>query len=499
MTTSFSCRSRTIQVSTAEAALALNGTIAQSLRQRSSVFYWQHSAQERSLREAVCTKNRGWHLRSFGSHGRWAQAARERCLDVQHWQELSSCKAFAMEDLKAEWRRAHGVNSSVRGAGWWRWKPYYLLQELRTLPMDDVLVHADYDLVLKGRPAALFCIGQKCAYEHECRPHAMPTPPHRHATAYASFTVNLRSGSAPIGVAAFHMPCLTDRAWTKREAAAAFHASDSMLDTAQLYAGLVILRRTEFTERFLSDWLELTTRGELATDSLGSAQDAHFIAHRHDQSLLSLLAKQRGIKSYPLPTAGHDVHAMHCDTDQLCEMHSLSLVPHTLPLAVPLAFSLSATSSHAHSTRTGSRHLELGNGSLSSYLPLAVAKLPPFSAHQGLPQRRVRASAIYIHPDLHPQTNLRSRTRISHACTYITVTSPTPPLLRTTSAGISRTTRRWATSATRWSTARPKSLTMAWCHWQTTCSRMQSCARWRQRGTSKRRSCRHSAHRGRAG
>ena len=49
--------------------------------------------------------------------------------------------------------------------------------------------------------------------------------------------------------------------------------------------------------------------GELATDRLepGVAQDASFVEHRHDQSLLSLLAKKRGLKSYPLPTTTHDV------------------------------------------------------------------------------------------------------------------------------------------------------------------------------------------------
>ena len=49
--------------------------------------------------------------------------------------------------------------------------------------------------------------------------------------------------------------------------------------------------------------------GELATDQLepGVAQDASFVEHRHDQSLLSLLAKKRGLKSYPLPTTTHDV------------------------------------------------------------------------------------------------------------------------------------------------------------------------------------------------
>lgn len=37
------------------------------------------------------------------------------------------------------------------------------------------------------------------------------------------------------------------------------------------------------------------------------AQDASFREHRHDQAILSLVAKRRGLKSYPFPTAQHDV------------------------------------------------------------------------------------------------------------------------------------------------------------------------------------------------
>jgi hypothetical protein len=199
--TDFTCRSRTLKLPPAEAALALNQQIEPQLRARSPIYYWRHGqpAQERSRREAVCTKKGGWHLRSFGSHDWWAQAAREQC-DAARWRDLDSCKAFSLQDLPEDWRRANGVNSSSRGAGWWRWKPFYLLRELRTLAQGDVLVHADYDLVLAKRPHALWCLGQ----------------------------------SAARGIAAFHMPCLTDRAWCKREVASALNATDAMLDTTQV-------------------------------------------------------------------------------------------------------------------------------------------------------------------------------------------------------------------------------------------------------------------------
>ena len=57
-----------------------------------------------------------------------------------------------------------------------------------------------------------------------------------------------------------------------------------MLDTVQLYAGLVVLRKTPFALRFVREWLAWATEGELITDAWQPArQHAGFQQHRHDQ------------------------------------------------------------------------------------------------------------------------------------------------------------------------------------------------------------------------
>ena len=78
--TNFTCRRRDMLLTPDEAALALGGTIAPSLRQRSSSYYWRAVSQDSQAKhEAICTKRAGWHLRSFGSHANWALAAEEKC------------------------------------------------------------------------------------------------------------------------------------------------------------------------------------------------------------------------------------------------------------------------------------------------------------------------------------------------------------------------------------------------------------------------------------
>jgi hypothetical protein len=78
--TNFTCRRRDMLLNADEAALALGGTIAPSLRQRSASYYWRAVSKDTQAKhEAICTKRAGWHLRSFGSHANWALAAEEKC------------------------------------------------------------------------------------------------------------------------------------------------------------------------------------------------------------------------------------------------------------------------------------------------------------------------------------------------------------------------------------------------------------------------------------
>jgi hypothetical protein len=287
-----SCRGRSLNLTADHAALARDGEISLRLRRRSSAFYWQTSDQRQSRHEALCTKRARWHLATFGSHAGFAYQASQRCRAAlrSRCRCVDACTNDTLATLPATWAVEHHVNSATRGAGWWRWKPYLILQRLLALADGDVLVWHDYDLLLGHDPKALFCLAQNSAN----------------------------------GVAAFHFPCLAERFWTKRELATAMLAdnsdADAMLDSAQIYGGLLAFRRTPFSLGFVREWLAWTTRGNFSTDGFDAQrQDAGFVEHRHDQSILSLLAKRHRIKSFPMPNKEHDVRdvwawdAGYCD------------------------------------------------------------------------------------------------------------------------------------------------------------------------------------------
>ena len=63
----------------AEFSLAHDGVISPDLKRRSSSYYWQTAAQERSRHELICEKTTRWHILTFGSHGNYWELAKRKC------------------------------------------------------------------------------------------------------------------------------------------------------------------------------------------------------------------------------------------------------------------------------------------------------------------------------------------------------------------------------------------------------------------------------------
>ena len=81
------------------------------------------------------------------------------------------------------------------------------------------------------------------------------------------------------------------------------------------------LGKTPFALRFLREWLQWATSGEHITDAWDpERQYAGFQQHRHDQSILSLLAKRHRLKTFPLPTAAHDTRDIWAWDAGYCEI-----------------------------------------------------------------------------------------------------------------------------------------------------------------------------------
>ena len=98
----------------------------------------------------------------------------------------------------------------------------------------------DYDLLLGQDSSALYCLGQNAQH----------------------------------GVAAFHMPCFTERAWTKRELADALGADDAMLDSVQAAGAEAALFEMRIPSNYGATY---TDRFRAAFTRVAEAEDAVLI------------------------------------------------------------------------------------------------------------------------------------------------------------------------------------------------------------------------------
>lgn len=76
-------------------------------------------------------------------------------------------------------------------------------------------------------------------------------------------------------------------------------------DSKQLLGGINLWKKTPFTIAFLEEWLHYCLDSRIITDvpnSLGKNNYPEFKAHRHDQSVFSLLCKKYNLQSFPDPT-----------------------------------------------------------------------------------------------------------------------------------------------------------------------------------------------------
>lgn len=76
-------------------------------------------------------------------------------------------------------------------------------------------------------------------------------------------------------------------------------------NTSANLASFFIVKKSFSSMSFVSEWLTYSQDSRAITDDsnrLGLDNHAGFIEHRHDQSILSLLAKKWKIKTYPDPS-----------------------------------------------------------------------------------------------------------------------------------------------------------------------------------------------------
>ena len=225
-------------------------------------------------------------------------------------------RTYGPSDVDA-WLLSHGLSPGDRGHGWYAWKSHVIRRELESAAPGDSVLYLDSTIIVDARVST-------------------PPTPDRPVHVFA-----LAGGSYPLGE------------WTSPRCMKGL-ADDlgvdvqSLAGRQQLNAAVQLYLRTPESLSFVAEYERLCTRVALIADEPGFEQ------HRHDQSILSVLA-------YACPFARIDADpTQYGDVEPACGLrltHHRQLYPRLPKVAVITA------------TRGGPKLLDTLNAVQRSTLP----------------------------------------------------------------------------------------------------------------------------------
>ena len=179
-----------------------------------------------------------------------AESALNNCVDVVYmYRKEHLDKTFVEKNQK--------ILEAARGAGYWLWKPYIVLKTMEQIPENSIIVYLDS--------------GAKIIH-----------PLDRFINELGNDDILLLDN-----------PPYLNKDHVKRDLLIFMNMDNHKVrNTGQLSAGIFVMRNTEHSREFVRKWLEIGEMGWTIDDSPSSDEYPEFEAHRHDQSILSLLSIQ---------------------------------------------------------------------------------------------------------------------------------------------------------------------------------------------------------------
>ncbi|MWV67889.1 hypothetical protein DCO58_09540 [Helicobacter saguini] len=158
----------------------------------------------------------------------------------------------------------------TRGFGYWTWKPQVILQSLSQIEQNDILIYTD--------------IG--CNFLPE----------------FANNLLKKLEILESQSMIAFELEHIA-KAYTKADTFAFFDVLDdkSYTNTNLIKAGVIFMKKCEKTQIIMQEWLESMWQDfHIVDDSKSKIKNfPEFKAHRHDQSVFSIIAKKHKVFTLP--------------------------------------------------------------------------------------------------------------------------------------------------------------------------------------------------------
>lgn len=197
-------------------------------------------------------------------------------------------KGYNFSDLDQNFvnQNSH-ILSKSRGAGYWLWKPYIILDMLNKIDENDYLIYMDSGAYLiKSPDDYLRMINHK-------------------------------------GLLTFSLGIHKQSTWCKKDCFdEIFGEEHNYYDELQIFASFIFMRKCEYSVKFIENWLQHCCNHQLITDEPSILPNyPDFKEHRHDQALLSLLVYKNDIMYVPDITQWCFEHGYQIEDRKIVEHH----------------------------------------------------------------------------------------------------------------------------------------------------------------------------------
>lgn len=206
-------------------------------------------------------------LINFADPG-FADAQRQNTWTGKYLGRFDRVIAYAPGDIDRDFFETYrDILEMKRGAGEWLWKPYFILRTLEAMNTGDFLFYCDAGAMML-RPCRLLFDSMK-----DCDLWVSDIP-------------------------------LIERQWTKPEVFRRLGVSgrEEIINSNQIQGGFIGVRKSPSSVEFIKEWLSFCCDRELLLPLTSEEEKGDCLAHREDQSILSILCKRSGIRPHRDPT-----------------------------------------------------------------------------------------------------------------------------------------------------------------------------------------------------
>lgn len=176
---------------------------------------------------------------------------------------IQNIYSYGRQNIDPEfYKKNRHILEQPRGAGYWLWKPYFILKTMQQLPENSIILYADSGVVFSAPPAERLLDLLK---ENDM-------------------------------VFAGHGKPAKLRTLLKKEAQIlmGIDSNEEILNSQEIWAYFMAIRNNSETRKFVAKWLRFCENSDILTDAPfdPKIQEKDFYAHLHDQSILSVLVAQ---------------------------------------------------------------------------------------------------------------------------------------------------------------------------------------------------------------